>query len=158
MLGGGIFVFVLQILWSLYKGKAAGKDPWDARTVEWMVDSPPKPYNFKQIPVIKSRDQFWENKYGNPANHSEEVPEGDHGIHMPDRSWYPFLLSFSLFVLGFGFIFLHNDIPLFGLIIPHDIWIPLLGAGMTLITIIGWALEGPGGYHLHPDENDPETT
>lgn len=152
ILGGGLFLFACQVVWSVFKGKPAGKDPWDARTIEWMADSPPKAWNFDSIPVIKSRDQFWEDKYGKAANHSEPAPEDPHGIHMPDKSWFPFLVAFGLFILGFGLIFYNREITFFGFSFAHHYWIAALGGVFTLLAIIGWALEGPGGYHVHPEK------
>ena len=80
------------------KLKPAGKNPWDARTLEWTLSSPVKEYNFARTPVIKARDQAWENNYGPEEKHSEKVPLDDHGVHMPDRSWCPLLASVGLFV------------------------------------------------------------
>ena len=152
ILGGGILLFVIQIIYSVYRGKPAGKDPWDARTVEWMTDNPPKPWNFDKTPVIRSRDQFWEDKYGNEEEHSDTIDEGAHGIHMPDRSWYPFLTAFGLFLVGFGMVFFNNTIPYVNY--EHQYEIALIGGVVTLLSIIGWALEGPGGYHVHPEKEE----
>jgi hypothetical protein len=38
-------------------------------------------------------------------------------------------------------------------------WTPNLeifavGVTITLISMVFWALEGPGGYHLHPDAEE----
>ena len=51
----GTVIFVTNLLWSYFKGKAAGSDPWDAWTLEWSTLSPPPAYNFASIPVVKSR-------------------------------------------------------------------------------------------------------
>jgi cytochrome c oxidase subunit 1 len=37
----GILVFVGNLLWSYFKGRSAGSDPWDAWTLEWSTASPP---------------------------------------------------------------------------------------------------------------------
>ena len=84
--------------------KSAGKNPWDARTLEWTLSSPVKEYNFARTPIIKSRDQAWENSYGPKENHSEKSPR-DHGVHMPDRSWCPLITSIGLFIFVLGLLF-----------------------------------------------------
>lgn len=58
-------IFVTNLLWSYFKGKAAGSDPWDAWTLEWSTLSPPPAYNFASIPVVKSRRPLWDLKHPN---------------------------------------------------------------------------------------------
>src|ERR1700726_1960899 len=61
----GTVIFVTNLLWSYFKGKAAGSDPWDAWTLEWSTLSPPPVYNFASIPVVKSRRPLWDLKHPN---------------------------------------------------------------------------------------------
>jgi cytochrome c oxidase subunit 1 len=61
----GIAVFVANLLWSYFKGKDAGDDPWDAWTLEWSTSSPPPIYNFATIPEVKSRRPLWDLKHPN---------------------------------------------------------------------------------------------
>jgi cytochrome c oxidase subunit 1 len=159
LLGLGVGIFIVNLIYTCFKGKRVGKDPWDARTLEWETASPPKEYNFPYVPVVHSRDQYWENKYGPAELRMEKKAPDHHGIHMPDQSWWPFFTSVGLFVLGLGMVF-HGQ-P-WGAIFPWvegdahvGFWQALLpGAFLTLVSIFGWALEGPGGYHLQPDEED----
>jgi cytochrome c oxidase subunit 1 len=58
-----IVVFVANLLWSYFKGRAAGSDPWDAWTLEWSLPSPPPAYNFAVIPTVKSRRPLWDLKH-----------------------------------------------------------------------------------------------
>jgi cytochrome c oxidase subunit 1 len=39
-------LFLINFFWSLKKGPAAGKNPWNATTLEWITDSPPPHDNF----------------------------------------------------------------------------------------------------------------
>lgn len=59
----GILVFVANLLWSFFKGKLAGSDPWDAWTLEWSTNSPPPAYNYLTIPMVKSRRPLWDLKH-----------------------------------------------------------------------------------------------
>jgi cytochrome c oxidase subunit 1 len=56
-------LFIANLLWSYFNGKAAGNDPWDAWTLEWSTSSPPTEYNFAKIPVVKSRRPLWDIKH-----------------------------------------------------------------------------------------------
>ncbi len=59
----GVLLFVFNLVWSYFKGKAAGNDPWDAWTLEWATASPPPDYNFAKIPVVRSRRPLWDLKH-----------------------------------------------------------------------------------------------
>jgi cytochrome c oxidase subunit I len=59
----GVIVFVGNLLYSMFKGKVAGNDPWDAWTLEWSTSSPPPEYNFAAIPVVRSRRPLWDIKH-----------------------------------------------------------------------------------------------
>jgi cytochrome c oxidase subunit I len=58
-----ILVFLVNLLWSLWKGEPAGNDPWDAWTLEWSTSSPPPDYDFAAIPVVRSRRPLWDLKH-----------------------------------------------------------------------------------------------
>jgi cytochrome c oxidase subunit I len=59
----GTVAFVANLLWSYFKGRTAGSDPWDAWTLEWSTPSPPPAYNFSVIPTVKSRRPLWDLKH-----------------------------------------------------------------------------------------------
>jgi cytochrome c oxidase subunit 1 len=59
----GILCWVVNSVWSFYRGKPAGNDPWDAWTLEWSTPSPPPEYNFAKIPVVRSRRPLWDLKH-----------------------------------------------------------------------------------------------
>ncbi len=148
-LGVGIFTYFAVLIYTYFKGEKAGNDPWDGRTLEWSIPSPPPEYNFKAIPTVHARDAFWYEKH-----HKEEIAkeQAEHmqaesahgGIHMPDQSWYPLFASIGLLVGALAFAF--GQIPL------------AIGGGIVLfLSCYLWALEGPGGYHIHLDEKGNET-
>ena len=59
----GVAIFLWNVARSLARGKAAGNDPWDAWTLEWVVTSPPPSYNFAKLPVVRSRRPLWDFKH-----------------------------------------------------------------------------------------------
>src|SRR6202048_3886713 len=56
----GILVFLGNLLWSYFRSKDAGSDPWDAWTLEWSSPSPPPAYNFSVIPTVKRGRPLWD--------------------------------------------------------------------------------------------------
>jgi cytochrome c oxidase subunit I+III len=64
VLAAGIIVFFIDLLMSVRQGEPAGNNPWGAGTLEWAIPSPPPPYNFERIPVVRSRYPLWDNPDG----------------------------------------------------------------------------------------------
>jgi cytochrome c oxidase subunit I len=59
----GILVFAANLVWSYFRGKRAGNDPWDAWTLEWSTSSPPPEYNYAEVPSVRSRRPLWDLKH-----------------------------------------------------------------------------------------------
>ncbi|MGA8535038.1 MAG: cytochrome c oxidase subunit I [Candidatus Tumulicola sp.] len=64
VMGIGILLFFVNVIWSIRAGKKSGPNPWKGRTLEWMIPSPPHYYNFKHIPTV----------YGLPYDFSHPLP------------------------------------------------------------------------------------
>ena len=62
LLAGGVLVFVLNVFYSLRRGKSAGSNPWGADSLEWATTSPPPNYGFAELPSVRSRHPLWEQK------------------------------------------------------------------------------------------------
>jgi cytochrome c oxidase subunit 1 len=73
VIGVAVLVFIFNVFYSRRRGKTAGNDPWDGRTLEWTIPSPPPEYNFREVPVVQHRDDFWYRK------HPELVHDAPHG-------------------------------------------------------------------------------
>jgi cytochrome c oxidase subunit 1 len=52
VLGGAFILFVTNLLGSLWLGRRAGDNPWQATTLEWQVSSPPPEHNFPLLPEV----------------------------------------------------------------------------------------------------------
>ena len=128
MIALSTLVFMHNFFRSLKKGEPSGGDPWDGRTLEWAIPSPPPEYNFVTIPTVTARDHFWEEKQLNINTPSDALEEEDgHGIHMPSPSYIPLVTALGLAVFGYGLIY---SFAMAG-----------VGAFVTVVGIYAWAME-----------------
>ena len=52
LLGLTQLLFIANFFWSLFKGRKAGDNPWQANTLEWATSSPPPHGNFATPPTV----------------------------------------------------------------------------------------------------------
>lgn len=52
MIGAGMLLMFIYLLWSLKNGAKASANPWGGKTLEWQTSSPPPEFNFDYAPVI----------------------------------------------------------------------------------------------------------
>ena len=53
-------MFIVNLLYSRYRGEPAGDNPWGADTLEWSVPSPPADQGFSVPPIVRSRHPLWD--------------------------------------------------------------------------------------------------
>jgi len=131
----GVLVFFFNV-WKSRRDAvnlpAPGPDPWDARSLEWMIPSPTPEHNFDTVPVVESEDEWWHRKYGYDENKrvvriadTEDVAQDGSatGVHLPAPSFWPLVLAVGLPLIGYGLIF--------------NLWLCVIGGALTgLATII----------------------
>lgn len=92
----GVLFQIAQLLYSIKNREALRDttgDPWDGRTLEWSIPSPPPFYNFAFTPVAVDRDTFWEQKkhQNDPKSPVAKMPYQD--IHMPKNTPIGFIIA-----------------------------------------------------------------
>ena len=153
ILGIGVGIYFTVMIYTFFKGEKVGKDPWDARTLEWSLPAPPPEYNYRVIPTVHARDNWWYEKHHRAevakenAEHAR-AEEAHGGIHMPFQSIYPFIAAVGVLIGAIGVAIVDPD-PGPGLI-GKKLAVSLIGFVIMFVAICLWSLEGNGGYHIHP--------
>lgn len=138
----GILLFIFNFVKTMRQAPNAVNDPWDARTIEWTIPSPPPPHNYDEIPVIEVRDNFWYQKYPDKEHGApKKAFAAGHGIHMPGQSYMPALLAFGTLVIGYSILF-------------ESLGGTITGFVLTFLGLVGWAFEGDGGTMLEVGGGD----
>src|SRR5262249_46322461 len=124
------FAVMLWNIWrTLRHGEVADGDPWDGRSLEWWVPSPPPEYNFARLPIVRSRDPFWGIKSaprtGPPT--LEAAPPDE--VHVPAPSILPPVLALALVLTGIGAV--------------TRLAVVIFGGIAVLLGVIGFAFERP---------------
>jgi cytochrome c oxidase subunit 1 len=140
ILATGILLFLINAVRTNLKPRSAALDPWDARTLEWMTNNPPKDHNFDAIPSVHSIDEFFHRKYEEDEESgdftkvasAEEIMADQEAhreahMHMPSPSYWPMVIAFGLPVVAIGLIFSHV--------------ISVVGALLIVIGAYGWVQE-----------------
>ena len=75
VVGAVQLLFIVNIIWSLYKGKQAGSNPWRATTLEWQTpDTPPKHGNWgPELPIVYR----WAYSYSVPGAREDYIPQNE---------------------------------------------------------------------------------
>ncbi|MBO9403814.1 MAG: cbb3-type cytochrome c oxidase subunit I, partial [Thermomicrobium sp.] len=154
ILGLAQVVLLVNVYKTMRQPAAAPADPWDGRTLEWTIPSPPPAYNFAVIPTVRGRDAYWIEKYGD-GHHTPVVSDVTQrretrleqrdnpghglpaGVHLPKPSWWPMIVSAGLTAMAAGMIMRGTETL-------GPLGFPIVGLG-TLIVFFGLL-----GWHFEP--------
>ncbi len=150
LIAASMLVFMFNFAKSKRYGRKASADPWDGRTLEWTIPSPPPEYNFAEVPTVTARDEFWHHKYSEDEQlrpilvpsggayvepGAQPPPKGGserngHGIHLPSPSYFPLVAALGFPIMAYGTVF--------------KVWMLMaVGAVVMLAGFYGWILEPP---------------
>ncbi|MEM8609476.1 MAG: cytochrome c oxidase subunit I [Myxococcota bacterium] len=69
-----VLIMLYNIGHSLFRGKVAGDNPWNAWTLEWAAESPPTEHNFDLVPPVRSRRPLFDLAHPERAPGPEAPP------------------------------------------------------------------------------------
>jgi len=95
-------------------------DPWNGRTLEWSIASPPPHYNFAVRPQVEDRDDFAHAKANGRAYREPDVYED---IEMPNNTSIGMIICVAGTLLGVALVF-------------YIWWLAVLAAVIIVVSVI----------------------
>jgi cytochrome o ubiquinol oxidase subunit 1 len=126
----GIACQIVQLVVSI-RDRAQNRDltgdPWNGRTLEWSVASPPPAWNFAVLPQVAGADTYWSAKRRLQANPNQSAQAREYEpVEMPKNSAIGFINAFFAVVTGFALIW-------------HIWWMTALGVLGAFVTFLLFA-------------------
>jgi cytochrome o ubiquinol oxidase subunit 1 len=125
----GIIAQIVQLVVSIRDREVlrVSGDPWNGRTLEWSVPSPPPAWNYPVLPHVSGKDAFWAWKKLAPASSAQpESLRAYEPIEMPKNSGTGFVTAFFAVITGFALIW-------------HIWWMAALGVFGAFVTLLVFA-------------------
>lgn len=153
----GIIMVLFDFLLHFRFGRVAKANPWQADTLEWATDTPPKPYNFISLPAIPTRHPMWEQ-----SDLQKTIAEGSHSlseishhrretwgsdpvtgkvreiIHLPGNSWLPLFAALALAVVCISLLLRTYSIA-------------LIAVGISFLFLLRWSWINGAHPNAAPD-------
>ncbi len=132
----GVVLQFMQLGVSIWQRNSnrAGRDPWDGRTLEWSLPTPPPSFNFARLPIVTKRDSFWYDKQAKVTDNRPYEP-----ITVPKNSPLSMVIAGGAFLFGFAFVW-------------HIWWLAVVGLLVVIVTIIWRSMDEHTEYELDADE------
>jgi cytochrome o ubiquinol oxidase subunit 1 len=125
----GIALQVIQLVWSIRHRamlRDVTGDPWNGRSLEWSVPSPPPLFNFAVLPNVEGEEAYWMIKQRAIAEQTQGPEPAYTDIHMPRNSPVGFICAFFATIVGFALIW-------------HIWWLVLAGLAGAYATFVVFA-------------------
>jgi cytochrome o ubiquinol oxidase subunit 1 len=138
----GIILTAVQLAVSIrarHRNRDLTGDPWNGRTLEWSISSPPPVWNFALLPQVARTDAFWAAKQ-NPQEMTRLMGQRNYeSLHIPRNNPTGFFVAFFAFILGFALIW-------------RIWWLAVVGLIGLLAVGLMQAWRTDGEVHVSADE------
>jgi cytochrome o ubiquinol oxidase subunit 1 len=114
-------------------------DPWDGRTLEWAVSSPPPVFNFAVLPNVQDAEAYWDVKQRARESAQLSQEPAYEAIEMPRNSMTGFVCAFFATIIGFALIW-------------YIWWLAIVGLIGAYATFVVFAWRDMPEYVIPADE------
>jgi cytochrome c oxidase subunit I+III len=126
LFASGVLLFLVDIAVHFRRGEKVGRNPWNAGTLDWMMEIPPQDWGARSVPIISTRYPLWqqENFLDDVDNGRFMIPDApdmrretiitsvvdgrpEQVLRVPGNSWWPLLAAVATggFFIGATFHF-----------------------------------------------------
>jgi cytochrome o ubiquinol oxidase subunit I len=109
-------------------------DPWNGRSLEWAVASPPPAFNFAVLPQIEGADAYWDVKQRALQGELDNEPAYEE-IELPRNSPTGFICAFFATIMGFSLVW-------------HIWWLVIVGFIGAFATFVVFAWRDRTEYRI----------
>ncbi|OQW48394.1 MAG: cytochrome o ubiquinol oxidase subunit I [Proteobacteria bacterium SG_bin6] len=138
----GVAAQVIQLIVSIRNRDALRDhtgDPWDGRSLEWSMASPPPVFNFAVLPDLRGEEAYWTIKE-RAFEQQQLAPEPEYeAIEMPSNSAAGVVAAFFAVLGGFALVW-------------HIWWLLILGLIGAYGTFVFWAWRKQEEYEIPAEE------
>jgi len=120
---GSLFVQLVVSIRNRDALRVSAGDPWDGRTLEWSIASPPPEYNFAVVPNVDGRDIFYRRKHAEHQAPPYAEPYAYEDIVMPRNSASGVAIGVLAAVSAFGLIW-------------HMWWLGVAGGVVVIAALV----------------------
>jgi cytochrome o ubiquinol oxidase subunit 1 len=149
-LGGAVLIFtgiiltVVQLVVSIRardRNRDMTGDPWNGRTLEWSIPSPPPAWNFTLLPEVERTDAFWAAKQSVASQQPGAAPgpQTYTSLHVPKNNPTGIFTAVCAVVLGFALIW-------------HIWWLAALGLLGAIAVLLMQAWRTDTEVHIPAEE------
>jgi cytochrome c oxidase subunit I+III len=110
----GVLLFLIDVVLHFRRGEKVDRNPWNAGTLDWMMEIPPKDWGARSVPIVATRYPIWqqENFLDDVDNGRFLIPDApdlrretiitsvvdarpEQVLRVPGNSWWPFFAAIA---------------------------------------------------------------
>jgi cytochrome c oxidase subunit I+III len=144
VLGIGVLISVVNLLVSYRRGPLAGKNPYNADTLEWLTESPPAVYGSVHIPTVRTKAPLWDDhdEEADPE-HERILDQGHITLSTTTRAAIPVAIAKMPGSSLMPLVTALCTTVMFSAVLLRSITFVMIGSAMVLLAMAAWLWPKP---------------